>query len=175
MSQIFVSCFVVLLYLNAMGSGNTHTYIPRDAVGCRGKARTFVIVWLLAWAYADAWLASVDFEYKQNRRTHSFTLTPRTCTNAYTRRQTSIYADESTHTHLGISIRINNYTNSMRRLSHAQAHAHWSTHLIQSHAHTHIFALIPACARCCCRCHSRRCCYCCCRCCMRRLKNDNKI
>lgn len=82
----------------------------------------------------------MDFEYKQNRRTHSFTLTPRTCTHAYTHKQTSIYADESTHTHLGISIRINNYTNSMRRLSHGQAHAQRRTHLIQSLAHTHIRA-----------------------------------
>lgn len=60
MSQIFFSCFVVLLlYLNTLDSGNTHTVSERGGgegvVGYGGKARTFVIVlWLLAWAYADA-------------------------------------------------------------------------------------------------------------------------
>lgn len=78
----------------------------------------------------------MDFEYKQNRRTHSFTLTPRT-THAHERRQTSIYADESTHSHtcafqyalITIRIQCDAY--------HMQTHTHTHAHLIQSHAHIH--------------------------------------
>lgn len=88
----FFSCFVgcpnifyavLLCFLNTQRTGHPNTHIHRNTdehtygrniksakkhfgIGVEGVG--------LAWDYCDAWLAFVDFEYKQNRRPHTHTL-----------------------------------------------------------------------------------------------------
>lgn len=132
---------------------STHTHIRmwlegRGSVCRRLGPKPAYLLWLLAWAYSNAWLAFVDFEYKQNTHTHIQTKH----THTYTKTHTLTHGQSYVCMHMCISIRINNYEFNATPITHTQEQTAYP--ITHTHSHSHTVRWL--------------------RCCSWRLKNGNK-